>query len=199
MLGFWRDVQGYEGLYQVSNMGDVRSIDRDVAYKTRWGPMATRHYPGKQIKPHGTPACNYPVVGLKHNGKMKDIMVHRLVAIAFCERTENCNVVGHINADPHDNRACDLRWCTQKQDLRYAINAGGFDPKKDGEVLKRPDVMAKKNKACPVMVLCDDGRIFESEREAARALGTVRGNVVAAWNGSQRTCKGHVLKRYEGE
>ena len=195
----WRDVQGYEGSYQVSNMGNVRSIDRDVTYKTRWGTIATRRYPGKQIKPHGTPTCNYLVVGLKRNGKIKNIMVHRLVAIAFCERTENCNVVDHINADPHDNRACNLRWCTQKQNLQYSINSGRFDPKKNGEVLKRPDVMAKKNKACSVMVLCDDGRIFDSESDVARALWTTPTNVSSAIHGYTRTCKGHVLKRYEGE
>lgn len=49
------------------------------------------------------------------------------------------------------------------------------------------------------MILRDGRRMVGSEREAARALGTVRGNVVAALNGFQRTCKGHVLKRYEGE
>ena len=197
--GVWRDVQGYEGLYQVSNIGNVRSIDRDVAYKTRWGTMATRHCEGKLIKPHGAPTCNYLVVGLKRNGHIKNIMVHRLVAIAFCKRQEGCNVVDHINADSHDNRACNLRWCTQKQNLRYAIDAGRLDPKKQGEVLKRPDVRAKCKEAISVRVICDDGRIFESESEAARALGTVHGNVAAAIYGYQRTCKGHVLKRYEGD
>lgn len=194
----WRDVQGYEGLYQVSNMGNVRSLDRTVKQLSRCGNPTIHHYKGRILKP-SYDKDGYVMAHFKVNGKHVNMKVHRLVASSFCDRPDGCDVVDHINANPRDNRAENLRWCTAKQNVHYAIESGHLDLVKNSEILQAHKVREKNRKAVSVKIICDDGRIFASEVEAAAALGCSQTNIYSAISGRIRTCKGHVLKRYEGE
>ena len=84
-IEIWKDVENYEGLYQVSNLGRVRSLDRDIYYQN--GTFHS-HIKGKIL----VPCLNkygYANVNLCKNGKRKNITVHRLVALAFIPNPEN--------------------------------------------------------------------------------------------------------------
>lgn len=194
----WRDVQGYEGLYQVSNIGNVRSLDRTVKQLSRCGNQAIHHYKGRTLK-LSHDKDGYLAVTFKVNGKQAPMKVHRLVASAFCYKPDGCDVVDHINSNRGDNRAENLRWCTAKQNVHYAIESGHLDLVKNSEILQTCKVREKNRKAVCVKIVCDDGRLFASEVEAAEALGCSQTSIYSAISGRIRTCKGHVLKRYEGE
>ena len=114
----WRSIEGYEGLYEVSNLGRVRSLDR---YESNGNGI--RLFRGMLLKPQKT-CKGYLHVGLNKKGKTIIARIHRLVAKAF---TEICGeyreglVVDHINAQKQDNRAINLKWCTPRENSNNPI------------------------------------------------------------------------------
>ena len=109
----WKDIPGYEGLYQVSDMGRVRSLDRIIvdASKNR-----TRKLNGKILKPCKD-AKGYLIVDLSKGGRKKTIKVHKLVAIAFLNH-KRCGmeeVVDHIDNNQQNNRLDNLQLTTQRR------------------------------------------------------------------------------------
>lgn len=99
-LEFWKDIKGYEGLYQVSNIGQVKSLRRNKILK-----------PAPDDK-------GYLTVGLHKNKKQKTFRIHRLVAEAFLPNEEELPEVDHINRDRADNRVCNLQWISHIENLR---------------------------------------------------------------------------------
>lgn len=101
----WLSIRGYEGLYDVSNYGRVRSHDYRKSGLTQ--VLRTKALKGYYIK-----------VGLRKEGKIRYFRVHRLVAIAFLPPPqEGQTQVEHINCDKHDNRVQNLRWCSPKGNM----------------------------------------------------------------------------------
>lgn len=112
----WQDVEGYEGLYQVSNMGRVKSLVRE--YKSNNGKGT--EYIGRtkmRILKAGFNGDGYLQVALCRNSECKYVKVHKLVAKAFVPNVENKPTIDHINTIRHDNRACNLRYFTWKEQL----------------------------------------------------------------------------------
>lgn len=101
----WRDIQGYEGLYQVSNYGRVKSIDRIL-------PNGKTHK-GKVLYVHLI--NGYPTVSLCKNSKQHNHKIHRLVAQAFIPNPDNKPCVDHIDADRANNNVVNLRWVTYQE------------------------------------------------------------------------------------
>lgn len=102
----WRDIEGYEGLYKVSEYGDVMSI----GYKEK-----------KLLKQHDN-GRGYLEVRLCKNGKNKHHRVHRLVATAFCEGADYFPEVNHIDEDKTNNHYSNLEWCTREYNIGYSLN-----------------------------------------------------------------------------
>ena len=120
----WRDIKGYEGYYQVSNLGRVRSLDRivivsDIRYKA---PRQVR-LKGKILKDYANGTDRLMVI-LRRSDKGKNVAVHRLVAEAFIDNPDNHPVVNHLNHNHRDNRASNLEWCTYSRNTLHAIAAG---------------------------------------------------------------------------
>ena len=109
----WRDIKGYEGIYQVSNLGNIRSLDRMI-----------KHFPkdyfqkGKILKP-GQSTNGYLMVILMNHNKRKTRNVHRLVAEALLENSEGLEEINHKDEDKTNNRVDNLEWCDHKYNANY--------------------------------------------------------------------------------
>lgn len=97
----WKDVVGYEGIYKVSNKGELYSIKR----KRKLNPSISKN--------------GYRQAKLYKNGKYKTRSVHRIVATAFLENPENYPVVNHVDEDKLKNNVENLQWCTQKHNVNH--------------------------------------------------------------------------------
>ncbi|QDI90242.1 hypothetical protein EPH95_02860 [Salicibibacter halophilus] len=114
----WRDIDGYEKYYQVSNTGEVRSKDREV-----YNGRGFRFSKGRILNKSKT-TTGYLKVDLRVNGRRKSVKVHRLVAKAFIENPGNKPNVNHIDGNPINNNADNLEWCTQKENMSHAHETG---------------------------------------------------------------------------
>lgn len=120
----WKDIEGFEGIYQVSNYGRVKSLRRLL-----WNGKVWHMSKEKIMKP--SIDCNgYPLVGLRNKDGMKYMRVHRLVALAFIPNPNNYRVVNHIDADRANNYVDNLEWCTHKHNTEWANKLGSFDHSK---------------------------------------------------------------------
>ncbi len=122
----WKDIVNYEGYYQISNFGNVRSLDRVIkksngVYQPRRGAMLK-----KILNEDG-----YPTVKLSKDGCSNRVTVHRLVAIAFVPNPNNLPEVNHIDFDRHNSMASNLEWVDHKENIHYTIKAGRHNCNRD--------------------------------------------------------------------
>ena len=118
-MEIWKDVVWYEGLYKVSNLGNVKSLDMILPYQ-RYSKPAKRFRKGKMLTP-AKMANGYLRVEMSNNGKHKLNLVHRLVAMAFIPNANNYNEINHINCDKTDNRVENLEWCSSSYNKKHAL------------------------------------------------------------------------------
>ena len=115
----WKDIEGYEGIYQVSNLGRVRSLDRHIIKPHPKNGVPTKYFQrGRIIITH--PGRNeYIKVMLKNEGTKKNFMVHRLVAKSFVSGYFEGADVNHKDCNRMNNQADNLEWVTRIENLMY--------------------------------------------------------------------------------
>lgn len=109
MEEIWKDIDGYEGLYQVSNLGNVRSLN----------------YGGRGYTRCLIPKCSSRGrlwVELKKDGAKKPMQIHRLVGMAFIPNPCNLPQINHKDENPKNNSADNLEWCTASYNVRYSVD-----------------------------------------------------------------------------
>lgn len=117
MQEIWKDIPGFEGIYQISNYGNARSFDRRVV-NHRGG--TTRIAYGKKLTPWDN-GNGYLVLTIHDGKKRKNCYVHRLVAELFLDKPRGKEYVNHIDYNKHNNNVENLEWCTQKENTNHSI------------------------------------------------------------------------------
>ena len=166
----WRDIVGYEGYYQVSDQGRVKSLER----KNSYGRTVKERILKPAVKPTG-----YVEVNLYAGGKQKALTVHRLVCQAFHENPDNKSDVNHINENKTDNRACNLEWCTRKENCNH-----GSRNERVAKALSKP-----------VGQYTSDGelvKIWPSAIEVQRQAGFNHGYICETANGKNKQAYGFI-------
>lgn len=106
----WKDIPEYEGLYQVSNCGNVRSLSHKVSCWNGF-KMVIKNHSGKMLTPQAD-KLGYLRVRLSKNGHMKSYLVHRLVAEAFILNIKDELLINHKDENPRNNHVSNLEWCS---------------------------------------------------------------------------------------
>ena len=190
MVEVWKDIEGYEGLYQVSNTGKVKSLN----YKMKKIE--------KELKLHGD-RKGYLTTSLCVNGKMKTIKVHRAVAMAFIPNPDNKPEVNHKDGDKTNNCVSNLEWATPKENALHAFKTGlksgsvekgkwlaenyGTKVLKENSLKRRKPIIATK---------LDDGEeiFFESAADAERRLGVAHTYISLVCRGKKYSSKGYTFR-----
>jgi len=115
----WKDIPGYEGSYQISNTGRVRSLDRRI--NMDYG--ATRLHKGSVLTPQSQ-RSGHMYVSLKVDGIKKHMRIHRLVLLAFVGKPKKDEECLHLDGNPRNNNLVNLKWGTRKENMQQSVAHG---------------------------------------------------------------------------
>lgn len=118
MKEIWKDIPGYEGLYQVSNLGRVKRLE----YKRENNLIKTMSTFKEHILKPAKQTSGYMYIVLCKNNKTKGFRVHRLVAEAFISNPYNLPQVNHIDANKSNNNVNNLEWCSRSENMQHAYS-----------------------------------------------------------------------------
>lgn len=185
MKEIWKSIEGYEGQYIVSNIGNVRSVDRYV--NTYHGPrvclgQALKTYLGRD---------GYLRVALSKNMKHRRILVHRLVAKAFITNPQNKPQVNHKDGIKTNNQTWNLEWVTPSENQLHSVRVLKHKP------YKIPKMFGEEHWKTKVVLQITDGKIiseFFGSKEAQRKTGINDRSISACCRGERCTAGGYKWK-----
>lgn len=159
----WKDIKGYEGLYQISDYGNVKRLAGSPKCKK------------DRIMTKSVSSNGYLFVTLYKNGKSKTHRIHRLVLENFnpVENMENLEV-NHLDEDRTNNNLSNLQWCTRQENLNYGNRAKKYTQSRGHKV------------KC-----VETGKVYDSLREAERDTGCAHTHISDCIKGKQKTCGGY--------
>ena len=164
MKEIWKDIEGYEKLYQVSNLGNVKSLNY-------------RHTGKEKLLKTAKDKDGYLRVGLYKDGKTKNCSVHRLVAFAFIPNPDNLPQVNHIDENKQNNISSNLEFC----DAKYNINYGTHNKRQSESRTNYPKFSKQ--------VLCvETGIIYPSLSQVEREFNFSKASISKCCLGKQQTC-----------
>lgn len=177
MQEIWKDVEEFNGVYKISNLGRLKSISRTVKHP-KGSCVLKEKFLSQVINKKG-----YIEFQITYNGKHYSRKAHRLVADAFISNPLSLPQVNHINGDKTDNRVENLEWCNNSKNQRHAVRIG-------------------LRKTMTVLQFDLSGNLineWKSASDAERVLGIRHNHILEACNGKRKTHKGFIWKFKEGK
>ena len=159
----WKDIKGYEGKYQISNMGRVKSLNYRNTGKE------------KIMKPYDN-GHGYLKIKLCKDGKVKKYRINRLVALAFLENPNSLPEVNHKNEDKTDNRVENLEWCSRSYNVNYGTRT---------EKTCKPVFSVDKESGLIMW--------WQSVIEASRQTNINQGSIAKCCQGKRKSAGGHIF------
>lgn len=201
-IEIWKDIEGYEGLYQVSNFGNVKSLNYNRSGKENI------------LKPQKN-ENKYLHISLCKNKKQKTFLLHRLVALAFLKNPQNFPCINHKDENKENNHVDNLEWCTHEYNLKYGTRLEKISEKRKGfkfteesvqkmsnshrgkklslEVINK--IREKNSKA--VLQYSLDGTFikeWKSVIQVSKELNISNGHISECCNGKRKTCGDYVWR-----
>ena len=184
MSEIWKPIKGYEGIYEVSSYGRVRSLERiDTRPNPRTG-KAMNFIKKQRIVTNKNHPQGYKTVLLYKGGSSEQFLLHRLVAQAFIPNPQNLPCVNHKDEDKTNNRADNLEWCSQQYNVNYGTGVSRMKSK----------IKARCKRICQYD---NEGRLiatFATSIEAAEKTGICRSGIANALTGRHETSGGYRWK-----
>lgn len=172
MEEIWRDIPGYEGMYQVSSRGNVRSLN--------WGNRGyTRNL---YLKKHNR---GYRHVELRKDGKVKSFTVHRLVATVFIPNPNNYSTVNHKDEDKTNNSVDNLEWCSMSQNMKHTIGLHQDKYHVEGKPFSRNEKVVQMSKSGEVL------RVWDNLISIKRETGWSQWSIDQCCRGIRKTAYGY--------
>lgn len=168
-MEIWKDIIGYEGYYQVSNLGNVKNTQTN---KILTGDTNSRGYRRVTL----------------YSPIKKKFFVHRLVALHFCECANDELVVNHIDGNKLNNTATNLEWVTRSQNDLHAYK---LNLRKAHPCIFKHRILAYDKNTLELV------KVYENTQACVEDLQVARSNIYNCCNGKQKSCKGYILKYEE--
>ena len=175
----WKDIKDYEGLYQVSNLGNVKSIDKIIKRKNG----IEQHFKEKIINKWNS---NYAYVNLSKNGKGKTYTIHRLVAQAFIDNPNNYPCVNHKDENKKNNNVNNLEWCDYKYNNNYNFKMNKIRDKLINGKLSKKVIQYDMNDNLI--------KLWKSTMQIERCLNYKNQSISNCCKGKQKTAYGYKWK-----
>lgn len=124
MQEIWKDIPGFEGHYQASNLGKLRSLDRSHFFTTRHKTKGFRKIKGREIRPKFCAANGYWMISLSKGGKIYYNTLHKVVALTFLIKPEGKYEINHKDGVKINNHIENLEWVTSSENRKHAFKMG---------------------------------------------------------------------------
>lgn len=173
----WKDIPEYKGMYQASNLGRIRSLDRKITQLANGGKTKFTYMKKGRILAQGIQNGGYPIVSISVNAKRKICTVHRLVASAFIDNPNNYREVNHKDGNKSNNSIENLEWVKHSDNIKHSYRE-----------------LKQKRYNRPIKCI-ETGVVYSSCKEASDKTGINVGSINHAVNGLYTHAGGFTWKR----
>ena len=174
-MEIWKDIVGYNGLYQISNCGRVKSF----------------HNNSERILKHKTNNKGYKWVILCSNKTTKNCLIHRLVAEHFIENKNNYKIINHIDENPANNNVSNLEWCTQSENVKKSSKFLSYY--KNCKIVSKPKNSKNGDTHKKIKQILNGNviKVFENSIEVERCFGFDKSFILSVCRNKRKSAYGY--------